>query len=321
MNALALFASAASVLFVASTAHATISGVYVGASADAVQLLQIVQTPDGRLAGRLEQVDLTQDGTINDQTLALEGSADGDQIVLAPKSLLLSGNAASITGFVNGNLLDISWQGGHTTLKLADAYAFEAAVTGLKARSAIVLTARDAKSQAEARASRVQNLLAATQGLSDDVGALTRDLPAIQQRLAQTQAEYVRLQIDASHFRHRQAALNYTGALPVIAMNDGTKAQGATLDLEGLHGSVGVFHTDIMGRIGNAEHDLSSVRLSCRGLMVYGDASVQASCQEVEAKAAVLSDMRAQVVAAFDATEATYTHPAAYEPPGRKLIR
>jgi hypothetical protein len=40
MNALALFASAASVLFAASTAHATISGVYVGASADAVQLLE-----------------------------------------------------------------------------------------------------------------------------------------------------------------------------------------------------------------------------------------------------------------------------------------
>ncbi len=301
-------------------AVSSISGVYVGATGDTVQLVQIVRTPDGRLAGRLEEVGLVADGSIKDETIALDGAADGGQITLAPKSILISGNAASLSGFIDGDLLDLSWQGGHLTLKRADSYAFEAAVTGLKARSAMIIADRDAKAQAADRAARTRDLLQSAQTLNEEVSSLQRDLPQIQQRLEQTRADYARLQIDSSHLRHRQAALAQAVGFAVPAMRAGVDAQGRDVDLQGLHAGAVAFRSQTESQIAAARRDLSKVQLACRGFEPASDASVGASCRDADLQGDLLAKVSGDAESSFDATEAAFQHPATYVPIGRRLI-
>ena len=310
----------ASAMAAVMTAASSISGVYVGATGDTVQLVQIVRTPDGRLAGRLEEVGLVADGSIKDETIALDGAADGGQITLAPKSILISGNAASLSGFIDGDLLDLSWQGGHLTLKRADSYAFEAAVTGLKTRSSMIIADRDAKAQAADRAARTRYLLQSAQTLNEEVSSLQRDLPQIQQRLEQTRADYARLQIDGSHFRHRQAALAETVGFAVPAMRAGVDAQGRDVDLQGVHIGAAAFRNEVEIRMAAARRDLSKVQLACRGFATASDANVEASCRDADTQGDSLAKVSGDVESSFDATEASFQHPARYVPIGRRLL-
>jgi hypothetical protein len=302
-------------------ASSSVSGVYVGASADTVQMVQIVRTPDGRLAGRIEEVSLASDGAMKDDTIVLDGAADGDQITLSPKSILLSGNSASLTGFISGDLFDVSWLGGgHRTLKRADAYAFEAAVTGLKARSAMIIADQDAKAKAAEKAAAIRGLLQSTEKLSEQVGQLQRDLPGIQQRMAQTQSEYTRLQIESSHDRHRRDAFIKAG-LGLIAMKQGTNAQGVDVQLQGLHGDTALFRSTVQTRIADAGRLVSNVELSCRSLMGTGESVVENACRDGQDLSSRLEQIGSQLDNAFAGAETIYQHPTAYVPIGRRLIQ
>ena len=53
-------------------------------------MVQIIRTPDQRLAGRIEEVSLGSDGSVQDNSIAMDGAADGSQVTLSPKSELQS---------------------------------------------------------------------------------------------------------------------------------------------------------------------------------------------------------------------------------------
>jgi hypothetical protein len=297
------------------------SGVYVGASADTVQLVQIVRTPDGHLAGRVEEVTLTPDGSIKDSTLPLDGASDGDQLVLTPKSALLEANATSMTGFVSGDLLDLSWQGGHRTLKRADAYAFEAAVTGLKARSAMIVAQARARALEAKRANDLNTLLSVTQTLADEVAGIGRDLPSVEGRLAAIQASYHDLQVAAARDRHRQQYMLAQPGFAVAAMRSGTNAQGAEVQLAGLHGEAAALHGELALRFKTTRGRVSETQVACRSLGTGPEPQVGRACLESSMALAELDALAGRATTAFNSAEAVYQHPADYVSPGRALFQ
>jgi hypothetical protein len=282
--------------------------------------VQIVRTPDGRLAGRLEEIGLSADGNTKDTTIALEGAADGGQIVLSPKSLLLSGDATSMTGFIDGDLLDLSWQGGHASLKRADAHAFEVAVTVLKARSAMILADQRAKARVAEHAAQIQHLLASTQTLSDSVAQLHRNVPVIEQELAKTRASYEQLQVESSHDRRRQKAFAMSSALGLQSMKAGTDAQAADVQLEAVHRQGAELEAAVEQRITAARQTAATAQLYCRVLVGSPEPAIAQACGEVRGQNEEIGQIELEMGAAFNATEDAFQHPKQYVPIGRRLI-
>ena len=72
-----------------------ISGTYVGKGDNIAVLIQIVQTNDGNLTGRYEQVVLQPNGKIDDMNAAIVGATDGQTVAVT----------INPNGFLTGNIV------------------------------------------------------------------------------------------------------------------------------------------------------------------------------------------------------------------------
>src|SRR6185437_448516 len=84
------------------------SGTYVGSATNAAFLLQMVETSDGRVTGRYEQVLVRPDGTFDALNAAITGATDGQTVVLTlrPNGLLTESITAS--GTFDGSRLHLT---------------------------------------------------------------------------------------------------------------------------------------------------------------------------------------------------------------------
>jgi hypothetical protein len=96
-----------------------ISGTYVGKGDNIAVLIQIVQTNDGQLTGRYEQVVLKSNGKLDDMNATLTGATNGQTVVVTIKpSEFLAGSFAA-SGTIEGNLLHLTGgYGGDMNLNL-----------------------------------------------------------------------------------------------------------------------------------------------------------------------------------------------------------
>lgn len=283
-----------------------VTGVYVGSRADQVELVQLVQTPDGRIAGRLEVETLNADGQIDDQSVTIEGSTDHNQITFAPKSLLMPGSLMSETGFVDGELLDLSGAGGHRVLKRGDAYAFEAAATGLKARSAQII--------AEQQANGAQTNAAALNKMIAELGSA---YAPTMKRLSEIEGQYAQLYEIEQNYRRKGAFLEHLQGSVMTGQRLTMKGEDTQWTIDGLHGDVGAMRTDISGKIDAARDKVASFKVLCGP---RGNARLMTVCSALPDEAGHLDHLAGDFTAAFDQAEASYKAKPEYIPPGRRFL-
>lgn len=92
-----------------AAAHgATVPGVYIAGDADAYEVLELVQTPDGRLSGvyGFHKVDLTTGEIANTVATAL-GSADGGRVFILLRPTALLPIAVDMTGYLEDETLTL----------------------------------------------------------------------------------------------------------------------------------------------------------------------------------------------------------------------
>lgn len=139
----------------AAHADQDISGTYVGHGVSGAFILQMVGTPDGRVTGRYEQVELHPDGKIADVTSAVTGADDAGTVVLTIVPTVTWPATVTASGTLVGDLLhlDGSWNGGSLVLNLyrRPPSDFQAQVASLRNRS-VQLTLARATSEAAAHA-------------------------------------------------------------------------------------------------------------------------------------------------------------------------
>ncbi len=85
------------------------SGIYVQVADREVTLVQLIQTPDSRLTGRLEETTIGADGTVRSKAAEADGSVSGHDLLLRPASVWYGGVQAS--GAVSGDRLTLSGEG------------------------------------------------------------------------------------------------------------------------------------------------------------------------------------------------------------------
>jgi hypothetical protein len=297
-------------LSTACLAEERISGVYLGASANDVILVQIVKTPDGRLAGRIEQVILQSDGRLEDNSQTIEGAADGAQITFAHKSVLES--TGSATGFIDHDMLDLSWEGAHRVLKRGDAYAFEAAVTGLRAQSAQIGAEHDARSA-----------IAVYQHLKDEIATLEHQAPGVRATLRDTETRYVALFHERDLQNWRLKVINATGnGTSAHAMRAEAAEQRATNSIEGLHGEVERFKVALDTHLRSARADLSSLQIICdRVSSSPKDDTAKTMCKGIAYDRQALIDIADGVESSFKSAEHAFRNPPPFESPARAFVK
>ena len=110
--------SGCAVLLLTSCGRPDASGIYVAASDRRVELIQIVETKDGILSGRLEEISVNANGAVEDHTTPLDGAASGKELMFKPTSAWFGGLQATgsltlcgltLTG--NGNTVNVARSG------------------------------------------------------------------------------------------------------------------------------------------------------------------------------------------------------------------
>lgn len=110
------------------------SGVYVFATEREVTMVQIVQSEDGQVTGRVQSDTINQDGTIARSDAAIDGAISGNELVLKPTSPWFGGINAS--GAFEGDTLTLTAEGGSMSAKRTSLSDFQRRADGLKAIAA-----------------------------------------------------------------------------------------------------------------------------------------------------------------------------------------
>ena len=162
---------------IASASAAGLSGTYVGKGNNGAFLVQIVETADGLLTGRYEQVVLQPTGEINDMNASITGAADGQTVVVTIKpSVLFSGSMAA-SGTIQGGLLHLTGGGNGSNLTLnlirSDEAEFRAQIAALTEQARQINNVRTRREAAQRQAQIAANQLAALQSLAERIIAFT----------------------------------------------------------------------------------------------------------------------------------------------------
>lgn len=137
------------------------SGVYVAFDGQKVILIQLVQTSDGKLTGRVQETAVTPDGAVKEQSANADGSISGNELLLRPESIWSGGMQAS--GMVTGSELKLTGENFTLTAERSSLAKYQEAVVRLRSNAAIdrqrIADARAAQAADETRAKGIQDLL------------------------------------------------------------------------------------------------------------------------------------------------------------------
>lgn len=106
------------VVFLSSSAGATVSGTYVGSGPGIAVLLQLVETNGGQLSGRYEQQKVIAGNRIEQLNAAVSGTSDGQTVVLQVRPTEVLASAYVLSGMISASVLQLRGGGYGQTLNL-----------------------------------------------------------------------------------------------------------------------------------------------------------------------------------------------------------
>jgi hypothetical protein len=269
----------------ASVAQAEVSGVYIDASPNLVEMVQIVKMPDGRIAGRIESVTLDEQGKLKTLDFTIEGAADGNQIALYARSILFNGDI-SLSGFVDGDLLDLSGSGEHRTYQRASTYDYQAAITGLQARSIQILS--------KLSADRARSEFSALVELSN---SLQRRFPDIQRQIIDSRERYKKLYKRLRNRRNLSNMFWSTGGSSALARNAEQESYRAEKEIWRLDTEIRNLKRALELDFDKADSLTASMQTYC---VENEDTALKNVCSELKIKEGVLRALSDKLVVEFD---------------------
>jgi hypothetical protein len=118
-------------VLLASCGRPDSSGVYVSRSDQQAALIQLTQSKDGVVAGRIEITSIGADGTVNDEAKTFDGVASSHDLTFKP-----AGAGLGVSGTFSGDTLTISRNGMPLKARKASLGDFQKAVAQLRAKAA-----------------------------------------------------------------------------------------------------------------------------------------------------------------------------------------
>jgi hypothetical protein len=150
------------------------SGLYVAVAERSVSLIQLVQSPDGKLTGRVQESTITPAGTINEISAHADGSIAGHDLVLRPESVWYGGVEAS--GTVSGDKLTLAGTGFTLTAVRSSFKEYQDAVEHLRSVAATEHQHIAVAQAAQAEADKRITIMQAANQLRVDAAKLINDI-------------------------------------------------------------------------------------------------------------------------------------------------
>lgn len=254
-----------------------LSGTYVGRGSNGAFLVQIVETADGHLTGRYEQVVLQPDGKIDDMNAVIAGAADGQTVVVTIKpSELLSGTIAA-SGTVEGRLLHLTGGGNGANLTLnlvrSDEADFRNQVAALTEQSRRMNEAR-ARREAEQRHAKMEaDQIANLQNLTERMTSFAAKADTMLPKFPPAEQRYrdITGRMRAALARERSI---YGGGQASVARGQISVAiNRAAIDANQLHISVGGAYRDFDFEANELGRESAAAGQGCRGTPVATEAT------------------------------------------------
>lgn len=105
----------------APAASANVTGLYLADGGATLEVLQLVEQTDGRLAGRLEFYAIKDNGEFESVSRALSGSAhDGVLVLKLDRSMETLFTSTALSGRIKGKRLELTWEGGTGSYQQSD---------------------------------------------------------------------------------------------------------------------------------------------------------------------------------------------------------
>ena len=268
MRAIRLGASLGFLLIVGPAIAASISGTYVGTTQDAATLLQVVQTNDGQLTGRLEFTTLQKSGQLDKRSVAIDGAADGNTVVinLKPTELLASkitfsgtieGASLRLTGTINGASAVILATRSNETV-----YQYHAAL--LEGRSQQMIAERSRREAAERQAKMLADLILKINALKPRVVAFSRDATVAVSKFDPINQRYKSVTEWMLATHGRQTAIHGDGQASVARSQIDISIRNAADQANELHRDVASSYRDIANTVGALARDLGEAKVVCQ---------------------------------------------------------
>ena len=135
-------------LLLTSCGRSDASGIYVSASDRGVSLVQLVQTKDGVLTGRLQEVSVRANGEVEDQSVNLDGAVSKHDLLLKSSSAWYGGLTA--TGRFTNDGITLTGSGFTLRARRSSFEKYQTAVAHLQS-----VAANDRQRIADARAAQI----------------------------------------------------------------------------------------------------------------------------------------------------------------------
>jgi hypothetical protein len=253
----------------------------------------------------MEVVTLSQDGSVQDNDIAMDGASDGNQLTVSPKSGFLGAFGGSLSGVIAGDALDLSWQGGHAFFRRSSVEAFEAAVNSLRSRGAVVIAARNAEAMARQREAAVQSVLSTARSVDSKLVALAAVTDRTKTYTSNMITRFADVAAQIHRKRTEQRILSLTTATGVAAMNAGVDAQGLMVKLNGLHIDLESVEGDVVSDVSDVRNTILDFAKGCGGIGGADDRARDA-CGALAGDKAKFNALTTDLRSTFNQAEQSY---------------
>jgi hypothetical protein len=157
---------ATALMLLSSCRSQHVSGTYIASTPTDVTLLQLVETPDHHVTGRMEDFASAADGTINNVVMRVDGAVDGSELTLIMKPLAFAEAGITASATLGFNSLTLAARGSTVTLQRSDLSAYQEAVNSIASNAARARQAKYEHDQAAAASAARAQVLAEAQAQS-----------------------------------------------------------------------------------------------------------------------------------------------------------
>jgi hypothetical protein len=293
-------------LVVAAPAYADgISGTYVEKASDGAVLVQVVQTSDGHLTGRLEMIALRPSGELVDMNALITGASDGHTLVISVQPTNVSMPSRTISGTVDGTLMSL--KGGldlpDLSLTKSDAAEFNAQVAILRDKAGQINRERV---ESEARQRQVQaqtDLLARLNKLTQDMLMMANASDAQLEKFPPIQQRYRTITGLMSGALSREQSIIGDGQASVARSQVAIAINQAGIETEQLHMSLQDAIRDMGGKVEPILKDGIDMKQRCQSVESSQSANLYLACVKFQDAGRKISQSMGALNEAFRLTE------------------
>jgi hypothetical protein len=303
-----------------SAAWSNASGTYVDRDANAVAMLQLVQTSDGHVTGQLTVVEIDASGKLVDGNASVTGVIDGQVITLQIRPIFLLATATNYSGRVDSTHIELNGPVDAGTLsrlvlKRGEIFDFQAGSEELKSRSREIIQARAAHERMAKAETALHKFIEHIDKLISQMESFRKSVAANINLYSESQARYRTITAKMQAYLDRERNLAGDPKVAVARSQIAVSISQGEVAMDQAHVKFQAFNMPLLQDNRLIRTQLEESERECRGArnptpsesVSTEQTPVNATCLRLIEAAKLYKESVKQIGTAHDQTEAAYS--------------